>query len=205
MNIFDRFNELSKNKQIGIISIVYIILVTVFWMYIYAPKSEDVSKKKEEIQDLNLKILEKQKISKNLSTFESEVKNLAIKLENVLRQLPDRKEVDAFLKSISVLGTDTGLEVVRFSPAGEVPKDYFVELPVDIELQGSFHKLATFFYQLSKLPRIVNVDNINITVISESPTDVVIRARCRVTTYRYLEKSDKTEDKVEEPTSKRRR
>lgn len=203
MKILDTFNDLDKKKQLAIVTGAYILIVGLFWFFVYQPKSIEVAAAEEKIEDLNYKILEKQKIVKNLAKFEGEVKVLNLKLDNVLKQLPDSKEVDAFLKSISVLASDTGLDVVRFSPSGEIPKEFFAELPVDIELQGTFHKLATFFYQVGRLPRIVNVDSIKIAILKETENDVIIKATCRATTYRYLERiegkpgSDKSGDDLD--------
>ena len=143
----------------------------------------------DKITDLEYNLSRERSTAKKLPQFQKEVASLDQKLRRILLELPDQKEIDAFLRSISVLAVDTGLEVVKFSPAGEIPREFFFELPVQIQLSGTFHQLVTFFDELSRLSGIVNVKNIDIRVLGANSKQAVIDVSFTATTYRYDENS----------------
>ena len=196
--VLEKIGLLSKNQKIGIALGSYVVIGLGFWQFFYSSTSLEVSELQEKIEELEVSILERRRVANNLPAFREEVKKLDKKLDKVLLELPDKKEVDGFLKSISVLAYDTGLEVTKFSPSAESPKDFFSELPVQIELQGTFHELATFFDEVAHLPRIVNIDDIKIVILTETPTEVLIKASCRATTFRYLEEYERNNDDTEQ-------
>ena len=202
--IFVKILNLPKKQKIIACSVIYVLVLGIFWQFFFSPVTMELSTKQEQVEDIQTQIAEKQRVVKNLPTFEAEVKKLDQKLERVLLELPDSKEVDAFLKSISVLASDTGLEVTKFTPRPEVPKGFFAELPVSLELQGTFHELVTFFYEVSHLPRIVNVDSIKIVIVTETPSTVIIKASCRATTFRYMEGGGQKDGNKDADKSKRR-
>ena len=119
--------------------------------------------------------------------------------------MPDSKEIPDLLTSISVLAVDTGLEVVKFSPKQEVIKDFYAAVPVFIELEGTFHQLATFFDEVAHLSRVVNISDIKIDIVTESKTEVVIRTTCQATTFRYLSDEERQELEGPKGPTKRRR
>jgi type IV pilus assembly protein PilO len=143
----------------------------------------------DKITDLEYNLSRERSTAKKLPEFQKEVASLDQKLRRILLELPDQKEIDAFLRSISVLAVDTGLEVVKFSPAGEIPREFFFELPVQIQLSGTFHQLVTFFDELSRLSGIVNVKNIDIRVLGANSNQAIIDTSFLATTYRYDENS----------------
>ena len=106
-----------------------------------------------------------------------------------------------------MLAIDIGLEVIKFSPQREAIKDFYASVPVSIELEGTFHQLATFFDEVGRLSRIVNIDSITIDIITETKTEVIIRATCKATTFRYLteEERAKSSSKSKKGGKKKRR
>lgn len=175
-----------------ILSLVLVALVFGgFWQFIYEDVRIKQSSLVEEIETLENKILSQQKIAKNLNKYKVEVKELDLKLAGVLRELPDKKEVEGFLRSISVLAVDTGLEVLEFTPSREKKNEFFAQLPVKMKLEGNFHQLATFFDEVAHLPRIVNINAITINILTENEDEVIIRADCIATTFRYLDPEER--------------
>lgn len=182
-----KFLNAKLAVRISVSVVALLLFFGLFWQFIYS----DISKKKleliEEIDSLESRIISQQGIAKNLNKYDQEVKDLDVKLANLLRELPDQKEVEGFLNSISILATDTGLEVLQFTPRGETKEEFFANLPVYMELEGTFHQLVTFFDEVAHLPRIVNINNIGIRTLNENPNEVIIRATCTATTFRYLD------------------
>jgi type IV pilus assembly protein PilO len=99
--------------------------------------------------------------------------------------LPTTSEIPNLLKSITKLGNDSNLEFLLFSPDRQVPRDFFVEIPVNIEVQGVYHDVAMFFDKVGKLDRIVNV--IDVTMAPVKSMDVMLKTSCKAVTYRFKE------------------
>jgi len=99
--------------------------------------------------------------------------------------LPTTSEIPKLLKSITKLGNDSDLEFLLFSPEKQVSKEFYVEIPVSMEVRGSYHNVATFFDKVGKLDRIVNVVNVNMTPLEAYST--YLKTTCKAVTYRFKE------------------
>jgi type IV pilus assembly protein PilO len=104
--------------------------------------------------------------------------------------LPDQKEIPALLKSISNMSQEAGLDVLLFKPQGEQSEQFYSKVPVELKFVGSYHKIGMFFYYVGTLPRIVNIENFNITNAQQRRKDeFLLNTSCMATTYRYVEKA----------------
>jgi type IV pilus assembly protein PilO len=106
---------------------------------------------------------------------------------SMLRQLPNRTEVADLLVDVSQTGLAAGLEFELFQPQGEVPKDFYAELPIKIRVIGDYHEFGEFVSGLAALPRIVTVHNIKISPRSGESADLQLEATAK--TYRYLDEA----------------
>ena len=140
-------------------------------------------------------MIKKQTIARKLVKFKKEVAKLNEDFTIALVQIPNKKEIPTLLSNISRLGRDTGLEFLLFKPMPEVKQDFYAEIPVDIKVLGRFHNVAAFFDKVSKLPRIVNITNLNMSNTKISDTEDSLTISCLATTFKFLEKEDKSETK----------
>ncbi len=184
--VIENFLERPKGQKLGILGVVFLIIVGLLWQYLLKSPLTELSSLKEKKESLEVQILEQRRIAKELPRFTKEVKEFDKKLEIVLLELPDSKEIPELLSSISTYAIDTGLEILKFSPQHEQIKEFYAEVPVNIELEGTFHQLATFFDEVGHLSRIVNIDEIFVNIVNETKSEVLVRASCRATTFRYL-------------------
>jgi hypothetical protein len=103
----------------------------------------------------------------NIAAFEQEIAEMEKRLKQALRQLPDSKELPGLLTDVSSLGKDAGLEFTAFRPRDEIAKDFYAEVPIEVEFSGDFHDIARFFDKVSKLPRIVNVSQLQMEIAGQ--------------------------------------
>ena len=108
-------------------------------------------------------------------------------LKQALRQLPDSKELPGLLTDVSSLGKDAGLEFKAFRPRDEIAQDFYAEVPIEIEFSGDFHDIARFFDKVSKLPRIVNVSQLEMEIAGQENGATRLKVRGEATTFRFLE------------------
>ncbi|OYY95453.1 MAG: pilus assembly protein PilO [Hydrogenophilales bacterium 28-61-23] len=107
-------------------------------------------------------------------------------LAAMLRQLPDRSQMDALLADINQAGVGRGLEFDLFRPGGETPADFYATLPVSIKVSGSYHDIGGFVSDLAKMPRIVTLHDVALT----PGKDNLLSMDARVQTYRYLDENE---------------
>jgi type IV pilus assembly protein PilO len=135
---------------------------------------------------LNKRMTEAKLQEQNLEKLEEEIEELTRISEEMRDRLPDNAEIPSLLQKIHAQGKIVGLEIQRFERDVPTPEDRYVRIPVKMTLVGSFHQIATFFYYVGKLTRIVNVENIELTSTSEPSADgTELRAQCTATTYMY--------------------
>jgi type IV pilus assembly protein PilO len=101
-----------------------------------------------------------------------------------LRVLPDTAEIPAFLDDLNRLAELSGLRVGQVNPRPEQSEQFFVRVPVALSLGGKFHQLARFFYNISRLERAINMDNIALTQPTKENDDINLTVSVLATTFR---------------------
>ena len=110
-------------------------------------------------------------------------------LAAMLRQLPDRSQMDALLTDINQVGVGRGLEFELFRPGTETLVDFYAMLPVAIKVIGSYHDIGGFVSDLAKMPRIVTLHDINLAPQAKDGGGSLVMD-ARVQTYRYLDENE---------------
>lgn len=133
----------------------------------------------------------KQQKAANLDAYRQQLAEMKESFGAMLRQLPDKTEVAALLVDVSQTGLAAGLEFQLFQPTGEVPKDFYAELPIKVRVIGRYGEFGEFISGLAALPRIVTIHNVNMGSPPKSRAASGIAAplvlNATVKTYRYLE------------------
>ncbi|MGZ5581047.1 MAG: type 4a pilus biogenesis protein PilO [Methylobacter sp.] len=111
----------------------------------------------------------KQKKSVNLQDYQDQLAQIETELADMIRQMPTKEEVANLLTDISQTGLASGLEFRLFKPGAPIRKDFYSELPINIEVVGKFEELGLFVSGLASLPRIVTVHDV--TIIPEYKND----------------------------------
>jgi len=101
-----------------------------------------------------------------------------------LRVLPDTAEIPAFLDDLNRLAELSGLRVGQVTPRPEASEQFFVRVPVALGLGGKFHQLARFFYNISRLERAINMENISLTQPTRDGDDINLSVSVLATTFR---------------------
>ncbi len=141
----------------------------------------DLSKAKE--TELKQTFEVKQKKSINLPDYENQLTQIETQLEDMIRQMPTQEEVASLLIDISQTGLASGLEFRLFKPGAPVRKDFYSELPINIEVLGRYDELALFVSGLASLPRIVTVHDVNIAPQGKEDKSGKMKMTALVKTY----------------------
>jgi len=154
------FSELSGMKQWGI-SVGAVVLVSVVLFFTYFKTQRNANANAQAALDAKLKEnAQLEPYRTKLADMDRQVANLKQQLDIELRIVPDEKEVDGFMKMLDAEAVKAGVWLRRYTADPTVSKEYYTEVPFEIELDGPYYSVLNFFDQVSKLERIVNVSNL---------------------------------------------
>jgi type IV pilus assembly protein PilO len=194
--------DLNDVKNIGtapaIVKVFLIVLLCIIvavagYFLVTTPKLEELDKVEKE--ETNLKAIFDEKAAKaaNLDAYKQQLDEMRQSFGALLRQLPNKTEIETLLTDISQTGISSGLEIDLFKPEGLIPKDFYAEYPIKLKVTGRYHQFAQFVSGVAALPRIVTLQNINIQP-AEKEGGVKLSMELTAVTYQYL---DETELEVE--------
>lgn len=152
------------------------------WLFVI-PVTGQIGKTREEIADLSHKINQAKIKAKNLMQFEAELAQVEAQFQEALKLLPNTREIPSLLRKITELGNDSRLVFRMFSPQRERAADFYVEIPVTIEVSGNYHDVAVFFDKVGRMERIVNILDVTMRPVQERST--TLTTTCNAVTYRF--------------------
>ena len=117
-------------------------------------------------QTLKLDFEVKQKKAAKFQDYKDQLTQIEASLAEMIRQMPTKEEVASLLVDISQTGLASGLKFKLFKPETPIPKDFYSELPINIEVLGKYQELGLFVSGLASLPRIVTIHDVNITPVN---------------------------------------
>ncbi len=187
----DQIAKLPPIARAGIVLFLVLLLAGGYYTTRYSSGSQKLEQLRAKEMELQRKLSEVRSITANIDEFEEEIANLEIKLQKVLRQLPNEREIEVLLTDISNLGKTAGIEIKSFKRRPEVIHDFYAEVPMDIEIEGEYHSIAKFFDLLSSLPRIVNMGSIDVKIAKDSLEATVLKVSGTATTFRFVGKGER--------------
>ena len=143
--------------------------------------------KQQEETKLRDDFLSKKRQSVNLDLYVQQLNEIDRSFGALLKQLPNKAEVESLLIEINQSGMGRGLQFELFKPSPEIVKDFYAELPISVKLTGNYHDFGAFAADIGRLSRIVTLNNVAITPNAKDGTltmDAVTK------TFRYLDESE---------------
>jgi type IV pilus assembly protein PilO len=140
----------------------------------------------------------KQKKAANLGAYKEQMAEMEKRFGTMLKQLPKKTEVADLLVEVSQTGLSNGLEFSLFQPKGEIKKEFYAELPISINVTGTYHQFGGFVSEIAALPRIVTIHNVvmkpKTKVKSKNNNDLnenqLLTLTLLAKTYRYLDEDE---------------
>lgn len=188
------FNEMSGIKQWGLVLAV-VGLLTAALYFTYFKTQRDANENADKA--LQAKIHENQELApyqSRLDEINRQLASLAQQMEIEKRIVPDEKDIDGFMKMLDAEAAKTGVELRRYTAQQTSSKEFYTEVPFEVELDGSYYSMMKFFDNVSKLERIVNISNLLVANTKKSseakakhtyqyaPSESVV-ATCVATTF----------------------
>lgn len=197
--LFQKLQELDADdlKKIGtaptpvkvgaIILICIVVLASGFW-FDTKPQIEALELAEKKETELRSIFDKKQAKAANLEAYKQQLSEMRRSFGALLRQLPNKTEIETLLTDISQTGIASGLEIKYFKPEGLSPKDFYAEYPIKLRVTGRYHQFARFISGVAALPRIVTVQGISIKNATGTKGTQLVMELTAIT-YQYLDES----------------
>jgi len=169
-----------------VLFLLLLVLVFAGYWFDWQNQLDDLARDRAKEQDLRTAFLDKKKQAVNLEAYRKQLAEIEESFGEMLKQLPNKSEMEALLTDINQAGLGRGLLFELFRPApAETRSEFYAELPITIKLAGNYHDIGAFASDISQLSRIVTLNDIGLTT---SKSGLVLDATAK--TFRYLDDSE---------------
>jgi type IV pilus assembly protein PilO len=197
--VSDKYIPLERKVKIFLAVLLFVLPVVLFYFLFYSPNLDKIKGLEAKKVSLAAEVKRAEKAAANLQKYKDEVAEANKRFQETAIVLPKKKEIPNLLRNISDLGKGAGLDFLSFKPGSEVPKDFYAEIPINISIRGPYHNMGYFLDQVSKLDRIVTVDNIKMGSPKKEGGEMLLNSSCRLVTYRF------TNTQVSKPDKKKKK
>jgi type IV pilus assembly protein PilO len=172
--------------KLGVLFLLLLVLVFAGYWFDWQNQLDELARDRAKEQDLRTSFLYKKKQAVNLEAYRKQLAEIEESFGEMLKQLPNKSEMEALLTDINQAGLGRGLQFELFRPApAETRSEFYAELPITIKLAGNYHDIGAFASDISQLSRIVTLNDIGLTT---SKGGLVLDATAK--TFRYLDDSE---------------
>jgi type IV pilus assembly protein PilO len=169
-----------------LLGILFIAITALGYYLDWSGGMDELEAARAEEQSLRETFTTKKRQAINYDAYKARYQETEQALAAMVRQLPNKSEIDALLTDVNQAGVSRGLEFDLFRPESETTADFYATLPVTIKVNGGYHDLAHFASDVAKLPRIVTIHDINLSPAANGRLNMDASIR----TYRYLDESE---------------
>ena len=185
--IDNQYRTLSTGVKVFFVIAAIALPVALMYFLLYKPNTETRKVLESDIQKVQAEIDKALARIAKWPEFKAEVEEVRRQYEETLVMLPKTQEIPDLLRNISDLGKAAGLEFLSFAPGNEVRKEFYADIPIAIRLYGPYHSVGTFLDKLSKLDRIVTLDNLEMSTPKQENGEILLTSRGRLLTYRFID------------------
>ena len=195
MNLLDELRTLDPKQpgnwpwpiKAGAFILIFVVIQVAAYFLLWDAQREAIEKGRQDVAKQKETFLEKKKLAVNLDAYKQQRAEIEQSFGALLKQLPNKSEMDALLIDINQAGLGRGLQFDLFKPAAtENFTEFYAELPVNIKVVGNYHDLGAFTSDVAKMPRIVLLTDVKL----DPPKDGVLSMEAVAKTYRYLDEEE---------------
>lgn len=192
-----------------LLGVVFFVLLALGYYLVLSPTLETLDTEKAKEEELRKVYFEKKSQAINLEAYQAQMVEIEKTFGALLKQLPDRSQIDGLLTDINQAGLARGLEFELFKPGQETQAEFYAEMPISIKVTGAYHDLGAFTTDISKLSRIVTLGEVFVTnkdaankskdvKAKPNSSDSTLVMEAVAKTYRYLDAAEIAEKRKAE-------
>ena len=180
------FSRASTAQKALVLLLIVVLSSVLYWLILLRPLASELSTEEEIEMRLNG---EERTWATKQQSYQRDKETLVAQQTREREQvkiLPNEANMDSFLDQLNGLAELAGLELESTTPADEEPAVFYARVPVALRVSGRYHQIAKFFYNVSRLDRIINMENIEISSPDQTSGEVIVEANVLATTFRAL-------------------
>jgi type IV pilus assembly protein PilO len=196
-------DRLPLAGKIGVGLLFMALVGALFFVFVYEDLSNDLQQAKRREVQLQGELRTAQTAKEAYQKDRDEKIRSEARAEQTKKVLPDEPETPAFLASLQQTATIAGINLTSWAPVDEVPQEFFAKVPMKLTLTGRFHQVARFFFGVGQLDRIINMEDIQMKIVSKTGSGTVkdqapepeVNVECLATAFRALRLDDASKSK----------
>jgi type IV pilus assembly protein PilO len=171
-----------------LVGLIFVALIGVlYFVFFYADLDAQISGAKQRYSGLQSELARAQESKEAYQKDLDEKTRRETLSQQQKKILPDDPEMPAFLQALQNTATISGVELTSWTPADEIPQEFFARVPMKLTLKGKFHQVAKFVYSVGQLDRIINIENIQLKNPTNTEGDeVLVEVECLATAFRAV-------------------
>lgn len=193
--------NLPMPMKVVLLGMMAAVMLVLGYMLLLNPNLKQLRTEKAKEQGLRDEYLAKKIQAIKVKAYEQQVREIQNTFGLLLKQLPDKSEMDGLLTDINQAGLSQGLSFEAFVPQPEVFAEFYAEKPINIRVLGHYHELGAFVTEVAKLSRIVTLHNLQVqpmTKEAKQPQKNTLVMEAVAKTYRYLDADEVAARKAQE-------
>ena len=191
LGVLDDLLDRPPAHKLGAIGGIILALLVFDWQYWYGPKQRDLSDIQSQVTQQRVDLENKRAKANGKAAAENELRELGAELRRAQARLPDQREIADLLSNVAASGRAAGLEITLFRQKPEVYHDFYADVPVEMQMRGTYHDVAVFLDRVKRLDRIVNVTDMHLSKPRIDGERMVLDAACTTTTFRFLDEAER--------------
>lgn len=172
--------------RIVVAVLLLVLTVAGFWWFDWQDQVKTLAAREAEEVQLRESWVTKKRQAVNLEEHRRQLAEIDRQFGALLKQLPNRAEMDSLLSDINQAGLGRGLQFELFKPGTDVIKEFYAEMPIDVRVTGVYHDLGEFVADLASMPRMVTLNDVGI----DADKDGRLKLQAKAVTYRYLDEEE---------------
>jgi type IV pilus assembly protein PilO len=193
--VFDQFRNLNSRDpgswpalpKLGLLLLLLVVILAGAYFLDWQGQLEELEAGRAQEAKLKQEYVDKKKQAVNLDLLENQKREIETSFGTLLKQLPNKSQMEALLVDINQAGLGRGLQFELFRPApSETVRDFYAELPITVKVTGNYHDMGAFASDIGQLPRIVTLNDINLNVGKDGTLTMDTVAK----TFRYLDEEE---------------
>ena len=191
LGVIDDVRDWPIMQKLGVAAGLVLLVWFLDWQYVLSPRSDELVELREQLATQQQQLEEKRIKVSARADEEKRIRDLQADVKRAEARLPEGREIADLLSNIASSARAVGLDLTLFRQKPEAYSDFYADVPVQMEMRGTYHELALFMDRVKRLDRIVNVADIQLRKPRVEGDVVLLDASCTATTFRFLDEQER--------------
>ncbi|MFC1494400.1 type 4a pilus biogenesis protein PilO [Thermodesulfobacteriota bacterium] len=184
-SLYNKIEDIKMPIRLTIFFGTIVVFIVLFIWLVYLPKTASIKTALTNVEDVNSQLSRAKIQRQKLPKVRAEKEKVDLQFDAAQKLLPSDREIPELLTKITELGTESNLDMSTFVPQSLRNKGFYAEIPISLQITGNYHDVAVFFEKIGKMDRIMNIQNVRMTPVSNLSTTLNIT--CNAITYTFIQ------------------